>query len=335
MSVLILKKAAFPARRIMMDGKCLVEWLPSSYKGAGKMILPILPKLKDGEKFDFDTLADNDEETERFWEWWWEGRRQDLISRPEIIHDEDPILIETVEKQSVDLISRSPFFNEWLTSTLQQRLLTAGYHVPRETFRTELCKLICNHRSASLEEPVIVFAGGGYGSGKTTVLNFMCERNALPLKGIHIVGVDIFKLLVPEFSLITAVSDGRASLTVQKECKGLANEAFSALVEQKKSFIWDSSLSDRDDAISRIQAAKSAGYKTHRRFPHPTFLPLSHKGFRENLIPLSGFFDEAIVFAKDDSGADTPSVIAEKRGGEKELVIHSESRFSSLLQETI
>jgi hypothetical protein len=72
-----------------------------------------------------------------------------------------------------------------------------------------------------------------------------------------------------------------------------------------------------------------------RRFPHPTFLPLSHKGFRENLIPLSGFFDEAIVFAKDDSGADTPSVIAEKRGGEKELVIHSESRFSSLLQETI
>jgi hypothetical protein len=36
------------------------------------MNLPILQKLKDGEKLDFATLADNVEQTEEYWEWWWD-----------------------------------------------------------------------------------------------------------------------------------------------------------------------------------------------------------------------------------------------------------------------
>ena len=58
------------------------------------MNLPILAKLKDGEKFDFQTLANNVEQTEEYWEWWWaEKAKSDEISRPEIISEDDPILL--------------------------------------------------------------------------------------------------------------------------------------------------------------------------------------------------------------------------------------------------
>ena len=79
------------------------------------MELPILGRLKDGEKFDFDTLADNVEQTYEFWQWWWEEKSQDgIISRPEIILDNDVILTPTDEKCSADLIYRQEFFDKTL-----------------------------------------------------------------------------------------------------------------------------------------------------------------------------------------------------------------------------
>ena len=79
------------------------------------MNLPILERLKDGVKFDYETLDDNYDDVEAYWEWWWENANPNTISMPQTLVDSDPILTETVDKNDVDLCSYSHFFNEFLT----------------------------------------------------------------------------------------------------------------------------------------------------------------------------------------------------------------------------
>jgi hypothetical protein len=319
------------------------------------MRLPILERLKDGEKFDFETLAENVEQTYDFWEWWWEEKAQDgVLSRPEVISDDDPILIQTSAKPFTEFGHYKEFYDRGLLRAVQANILPQSGVMSRAQCGEALKQLLGAGCSAILQtRPQLVFAGGGYGSGKTSTLNYLAEVGCLPVEMRHMIGVDMFKPLLPEFNLIKAVADGRASLTVQAESQKLASELFGELIEARRSFIWDSSMSDTAGTHARIQQAKSESYemtmiailtpveraakwameraRDSRRFPHPEALPRSHVEFRaafDSYVPL---FDEIKLFANEGGGPEDCLLIAEKTAGMNELVIHEDAMFSAAL----
>lgn len=317
------------------------------------MNLPIFSKLQEGVKFDYETLADSYEETEQFWAWWWEQHAEmDAIDRPETIQDGELILRETAPKSYVDTQSFGESFNDYFLQALDAGYLPRGREISRPHYRTELLKL-ASCRSTSLDRPQIVFTGGGYGSGKTTILTDLAQQQSLPVNPRHMVGVDYFKFYIPEFSLIQTVADGRASVTVQKECKALSDELYPTLVREQRSFGWDSSMSDSLETKVRIELAKSQGYrltmiavltpinvairqamrraKFTRRFPNMDALPKSHAGFRKHFLSYVPHFDEVRVFANVPEMSDVPLEIGEKKEGETELAINDEQLLNNLL----
>jgi hypothetical protein len=315
------------------------------------MDLPILSRLKDGETFDFLTLAQNIDQTQTFWDWWWEDRDLGVIARPEIIAPDDYILRETRNLPTVDLSLFSEFFDKTLWTAITECEMPSR-SISRETFHESLLRLLARNSTPS-PRPTIVFTGGGYGSGKTFTLNYLASQGIIPLKMGHMVGVDLFKMFIPEYNLIKAVADGRASLTVQKECQGLASELFDRLVDAGRSFMWDSSMSDESETLNRIAATRRKGYalsmlavltpqdvaiqqamrraRTTRRFPNPVALPHSHFGFRkafESYVPL---FDEVRVITNFGTGPGGCYVVGEKTERSKPLAIYDQDLFSRAL----
>lgn len=184
------------------------------------MPLPIYGKLTQGEKFDLDTLFDSFDDVESFWNSWWEGRDPTKIDRPETIQNGEPILTPTINKDTVDLLANAEFFNNFLSEAIDAKCFPICDNMRRQDFHEILLKLV-SARSALITggPPQIIFAGGGYGAGKTTILSKLANSDKLPLQMCHMVGVDYFKLFVPEFSLMQIVADGRASLTVRRNAR--------------------------------------------------------------------------------------------------------------------
>lgn len=320
-----------------------------------QMQLPILHKLKDGVKFDFATLAHNIEQTEEFLAWWWEEKfKPGKISRPEVIADDDGILVPTSQKPLVDLTAYSEFFDRSLWRLVREGVLPALQDIPRDIFHSAIVRMVAANNSIKLSgRPQIIFAGGGYGSGKSTMLNYMTKAGALPVGLEHLAGVDVFKQLIPEYNLIKAVADGRASLTVQNECYELGDDLFGVLVENGRSFVWDSSMSNKVETLQKIKLATENGYeltmvavltpekqateqamhraKETRRYPNPDALPKSHTGFRKAFMDYVEHFDEITVFANDARLGDSPVVLGHKAGKENALVPVAEGLLESAL----
>ncbi len=166
------------------------------------MNLPILSKLKDGEKFDFATLVDNIDQTYEFWDWWWDTKYEPgKISRPEIISPEDPILTETRYKPTVDLCSYSHLFDSQLFNLIEAGLIPGQTSITRDSFRKTIKGIASNPAIKLPGKPQLVFTGGGYGSGKTTAVNYLAKNEKLPLEKKNMVGADIFKQLDPGIQL--------------------------------------------------------------------------------------------------------------------------------------
>jgi predicted ABC-type ATPase len=313
------------------------------------MDLPILERMKEGVKFDFETLSDNVEKADIYWDWWWKEKAKfESIGRPETIEDCDDILTETFSKPFVDTICHREAIDDPLLRLLNEGVIPTSQSLDREIFRDLAMKIVAVG-SVSLPEPTIVFAGGGYGSGKTTVLGFLAENGGIPCKGT--IGADMFKQLIPEYHLIKAVADGRASLTVQKECMMLVKRLYPQLIEQKRSFVMDSSMSDQKETLARINLAKKSGYnltmvavltplnvainqamhraKISRRFPHPKALPESHIAFRQHFTKYSPLFDKILVYANPGGGV-SMSLVARKNVG-SELEIFDSKMFNSAI----
>ncbi len=319
------------------------------------MHLPILEKLKEGEKFDFETLADNIEQTYEFWDWWWTNKYvEGVISRPEMISDNDEILISTDGKPFADLLSHQDFFDETLFRLIKKGILPGRDLINRPAFQKLITQFVTGNSVLLPGRPQVIFAGGGYGSGKTTVLNELTEYGKLPVGQAHHVGVDVFKPLVPEYNLIKAVADGRASFTVQRECQQMASTLFGLLIDSGRSFIWDSSMSNKAETLDKIDLAKRSGYeltmiavltpltqaiaqamgraKKFRRFPHFEALPKSHSGFRQAFQEYVDKFDGIIVFANDARINHIPVAIAEKKSNQSALVVLDQAVWDKAFQ---
>jgi predicted ABC-type ATPase len=313
------------------------------------MNLPIIEKLKDGVKFDFATLSDNFEQTDDYWDWWWENKSENgRITRPLTIEDDDDILIPTVTKQFVDTACYRNFLDNPLLNLLNEGVIPTSTALGRDSFRHIAMKAVAVG-SCVLSEPNLIFAGGGYGSGKSTTLGDLAEKKEIPCGGL--VGADMFKQLIPEYQLIKSVADGRASGTVQDECMAMLRELFPILIEHRRSFILDSSMSDKNETVARIETARAAGYKLtmiavltdlktavrlamhraklSRRFPNPTALPKSNLLFKQHLMDYLPLFDEAKIFV--NPGIDGIMYrVAEKKLG-KQLVVLDKERLDSAL----
>lgn len=319
---------------------------------------PIFDALKSGSRFPFPLLAAEVEDLKLYWEWWWETHALTTLDRPYTICDDDPILTPTMGKTTVDTQSGIDFFNPaFLLRLIKAGMIPEKANMPRGEYRGILVRNF-TLLAPQLEAPVAIFGGGGYGSGKTTTFDFIRINGGLPFPQAAILGVDNFKLYLPEFDQIRMVSDGRASSTVQEEAQFLAQKLFEKLAEERRSFAWDSSMSNPVETIKRLELLKTAGYslrfvavltplqtairlsmaraKQGRRFPHPTKLPESHTGFLQNFYKYLDYFDAVQVFFNDAPEGLTqkkPPVLVAETDASKSLVIHNRNLFHSLVPE--
>lgn len=316
------------------------------------MKLPILNKLRDGERFDLEVLLSNVEQIDEFWNLWWENRSFAQIDRPETIADGDPVLELTSNKDRVDLNSWPEFHHHFLNREIQRGAINR-HTTKRSEFREQVITRLAKCSTTSGGEKIVVFAGGGYGSGKTTCLKLMASRGCLPLTDGAMTGVDYVKLHIPEFSLIQSAADGRASSVVQEECKQMSNTLFERLIESRASFIWDSSMSNNEESMAKILLCKNAGYTMHhvgvltrpeyairlamerakctKRFPNARYLPLSHVGYRKHLNDYLPFFDKVSIFANVRYGKPQYE-LARKEDGSNKLEVFDQGLFESLLR---
>lgn len=310
---------------------------------------PIFEALKAGEKFAFSLLAAHFEDCAEYWEWWWSQTRLDQLSRPEIIADDDPILGPTVSELFVDTLTHYDFFDKFLCTALANKLLPYGDHLPRPEYQDSLIRIL-SARGIAQTDRVAVFVGGGYGAGKTTVLSMEGRQSFLPLPPNTVVGVDPFKLYLPEYEAIRRIGDGRASSVVQAEARKLSEGLFERLVHMGKSFMWDSSMSDMEASLYRVRMARSQGYRLllvavacpletaigkamgrariTRRFAHPDHLVISHRNFAAAFDIYFNEFDDVMLFWNPwfpGQSAAQPLLIAKKDPSDNSLVSYDES----------
>jgi len=280
---------------------------------------PILEGLKRGERFPFRLLAEDMETVDAYWEHWWNDQTMTDLTRPYTVSDDDPELVVTDEKSTLDTESYSEFFSKPLRYGLQDPL-PRGSQVSRCEYRDSLVSHLVR-RGETLSEPKIVFVGGGYGAGKTTILQFLANHRRLPFQITSVVGVDICKDFLPEFHRLRRVADGRASEICQKEAREVSNRLFIKLIEHRRSFAWDSSMSNENETIEKLKVAKDHGYtlelvavktstqtairramsraRESRRFAHPRYLATSATGFQAAFKSYLPYFDLVMCFEND------------------------------------
>lgn len=313
----------------------------------------VFEDLRAGKLFSAQRLAMEPEALRQFWDWWWSEASFDTLTRPHTVEDGDPWLVRSLDKPTVDTLTYEGFRSRFLLTAQKAGYLPHGTAIERANYREDLLRHVYRH-AQRLDQPSIVFVGGGYGSGKTTILDFLVRSEKLPIQQGAVIGVDYFKAYLPEYCLLTRLCDGRASTVVQEEARTLSDQMFSRLVKQRLSFGWDSSMSDPQPTLEKLTLAKEAGYHTEfigvftplataiqqamrrawelRRFAHPEALPKSHVGFREHWRSYLPFFDRAYIFENQgtppgESVTNDPRLIAQQFAPKTELAILDETRF--------
>src|SRR6202008_1361727 len=112
------------------------------------------------------------------------------------------ILIPNVSKQFVDTACYRNSLDEPLLKLLNEGVIPTSTAFDRASFRHLVMKAVAVG-AAVLPTPTLVLAGGGYGSGKSTLVGLLGESKEIPCRGL--VGADMFKQLIPEYQLIKSV----------------------------------------------------------------------------------------------------------------------------------
>jgi predicted ABC-type ATPase len=314
---------------------------------------PILLRLQRGDRFPFHLLRVEREAVCQYWVWWWSKAEYTSLQRPATLVDSDPVLEPTANKATVNTVTDDYFFSEVLRHALRKNLLPTGIAVVRADFRQSIADMLCP-RCHTSDSPVVVFTGGGYGAGKTSSLHFLASLGKAPggitPEALH--GVDYCKQLLPEFNLVKMVADGRASEITQAESRLTSDLLFSQLISDRRSFGWDSSMSDKSTTLKKMEYARSQGYRLimlavltdvevavrramtrafkTRRFSPPRYLHDSHGLFCAHLLDYVEEMDEVTVVENSQETTDGgPRILATKAVGEKALKVFDARLFAS------
>lgn len=314
---------------------------------------PIFERLKKGDVFPYSLLRTEREAVVQFWDWWWAQADQSRLNRPQTLIDSDPILAATDSKAVVDTITDDFFFSEPFLQALHVGGLPRGRQVNRPEYRQAIADLL-SVRCASSDTPTLVFTGGGYGAGKTSTLHWLAEKGKAP-GGITVSalqGVDYCKQLLPEFNRVKMVSDGRASEICQEEARLISDLLFCQLVSDRRTFGWDSSMSNKEKTLKKIAHARKAGYRLAlmavltqtetavrramerarktRRFAPPSYLHDSHASFAGHLLDYVELMDEVMIIENSRENQDGgPHLLAQKEVGQKVLKVFDPPLFES------
>lgn len=260
-----------------------------------------------------------------------------------------------MKSELVDTVTHSSLFGKFLSDAIHYHILPDGLECIRADFRQKLVAHLAS-RSVQREQPLIVFAGGGYGAGKTSVLASTKDCPILDLPPGVQVGVDVFKRFLPEYEILSRLGEGRASSVVQKEARALSEDLFGFLTDRGRSFTWDSSLSNFLESMKKIEHARKHGYRLHlvgvsspieaaiaramhrakenRRFAHPAHMVDSHQNFASLFEQYFDAFDSIQLFWNPwipGEAPQDPLLIAEKVSEKNILAVYGEEEFSRFL----
>jgi predicted ABC-type ATPase len=109
--------------------------------------------------------------------------------------------------------------------------------------------------SAQAEQLEAILTMGGPGSGKSTVLRQLdlCQTGT-------IINADDFKADLVEYQVALAAKDRLAASRVHEESSLMARRTRNESIHTKRSFCWDGTLSDREEALRLIEILQSRGY---------------------------------------------------------------------------
>lgn len=312
---------------------------------------PILQRLIKGDRFSYSLLRAERDAVEGYWEWWWKQADTSSLERPMTLVDSDPILTPTIEKKTVDTFTDSFMFSDPLRNLLKSNILPSGESVDRGVFHQALADHLTQFGIKG-EKPALIFTGGGYGAGKTSGLQHLVKIGKspvdIPMSALQ--GVDYCKQALPEFSRVQRVADGRASKICQEESRTISDLLFCQLVAEKRTFGWDSSMSNKESIFKKIEFAQKNGYRMAllavltvletaipramhraretRRFAPPKHLEASHRAFWSNLGDYVETFDEALVLENSKEQKEGgPRLLARKEAGEINVKIFDRSLY--------
>ena len=314
---------------------------------------PIFERLTKGDSFSYSLLRTEREAVVRYWDWWWSQADRTKLDRPKTLVDHDAILTATASKPMVDTITDDFFFSDPFRHALKVGELPRGHQVDRPQYRQSIADML-TPRCAPSESPTLVFTGGGYGAGKTNTLHWLAGEGKAP-GGITVAalqGVDYCKQLLPEFNHVKMVADGRASEICQEESRLISDLLFGQLVSDKRTFGWDSSMSNKENTFKKIEFAKKAGFrlvliavltqtevavrramdraKKTRRFAPPKYLHDSHSSFAAHLAEYIERMDEVMVIENSrDNQEGGPLLLAQKVGGENMFKVFDHALLES------
>lgn len=148
---------------------------------------------------------------------------------------------------------------------------TVDFHPDRKQLHDTIIDVLLRQRSedGSLsatngyyppqEEPEVLFMGGGYAAGKSSMRKLLQARGDVPPDAI-VIDPDQIKAMLPEFAA-TADFDPEANLRVYEEAWAVAQELQARAQEQHMNVIVDGiTNTSADEVFARVQGFKDAGY---------------------------------------------------------------------------
>lgn len=140
------------------------------------------------------------------------------------------------------------------------------YIKSRQKLHDKIVRTIVNSANSPKngEKPLCILMGGGSASGKGTFRNTMIlpKLKSMGLR-MGIADPDDIKEQIPEYEYFKEQNIQTAAARVHRESSDINQEAINALIENRKNFMWDGTMSDARLYNPVIEHLKKAGYRTY------------------------------------------------------------------------